>query len=114
MSVVNDLKDFTIQFCYTHGIYGVDKATNDAWVLEGFDGNMAPIKRKWYTIENHKPLTMDRYRGMVEIVPVETIQDVLMHALVAEGRESFLSRIKKMAMAAPAKIMDSAFPNPAI
>jgi Lon-like ATP-dependent protease len=59
-------------------------------------------------------LIEDRYRGMVEIVPVETIQEVLMNALVAEGRESFLSRIKKMAMAAPAKILDSAFPNPAI
>jgi Lon-like ATP-dependent protease len=59
-------------------------------------------------------LIEDRYRGMVEIVPVETIQDVLMHALVAEGREGFLARIKKMAMAAPAKILDSAFPNPAI
>jgi Lon-like ATP-dependent protease len=59
-------------------------------------------------------LIEDRYRDKVEIIPVETIQDVLMHALVAEGRESFLIRIKKMAMAAPAKILDSAFPNPAI
>jgi hypothetical protein len=37
-----------------------------AWVLEGFEINMDPIKRKWYTIENHKPLTMDRYRFMVK------------------------------------------------
>ncbi|MDD1667390.1 MAG: ATP-dependent protease LonB [Methanomicrobiales archaeon] len=59
-------------------------------------------------------LIEDRYRGMVEVVPVDTIQDVLMHALVAEGRESFLVRIKKMAMTAPAKILDSAFPNPAV
>jgi Lon-like ATP-dependent protease len=59
-------------------------------------------------------LIEDRYRGMVEVVPVETIQDVLMQALVAEGREGFLARIKKMAMTAPAKILDSAFPNPAI
>ncbi len=59
-------------------------------------------------------LIEDRYRGMVEIVPVDTIQDVLMQALVAEGRESFLVRIKKMAMTAPAKILDSAFPNPAV
>src|SRR5512136_2370949 len=33
-------------------------------------------------------LIEDRYRGMVEIVPVETIQDVLLNALVADGRES--------------------------
>jgi Lon-like ATP-dependent protease len=59
-------------------------------------------------------LIEDRYRGMVEVVPVETIQDVLLHALVAEGREGFLARIKKMAISAPAKILDSAFPNPAI
>src|SRR5512137_1610463 len=59
-------------------------------------------------------LIEDRYRGMVEVVPVDTIQDVLMNALVAEGRESFLVRIKKMAMTAPAKILDSAFPNPAV
>jgi len=59
-------------------------------------------------------LLEDRYRGMVEIVPVETIQDVLLHALVAEGREGFLARIRKMAITAPAKILDSAFPNPAI
>ena len=59
-------------------------------------------------------LIEDRYRDKVEVVPVETIQDVLMNALVAEGREGFLARIKKMAMAAPVKILDSAFPNPAI
>src|SRR5512136_2698598 len=59
-------------------------------------------------------LIEDRYRGMVEIVPVETIQDVLLNALVADGRESFLTRIKKMAISAPVKILDSAFPNPAI
>ena len=59
-------------------------------------------------------LIEDRYRDKVEVVPVDTIQDVLMNALVAEGRETFLSRIRKMAMAAPAKILDSAFPNPAI
>jgi Lon-like ATP-dependent protease len=59
-------------------------------------------------------LIEDRYRDKVEIVPVKTVEDVLMHALVAEGRDGLLARIKKMAMAAPVKILDSAFPNPAI
>jgi Lon-like ATP-dependent protease len=59
-------------------------------------------------------LIEDRYRDKIEIIYVETIQDVLMHALVAEGRESYLAQIKKMAMAAPGRILDSAFPNPAI
>jgi len=59
-------------------------------------------------------LIEDRYRDKVEIVPVETIQDVLMHALVAEGRESFLVRIKNIALTAPAKILDSALPKPSV
>ena len=75
MSIVNGLKDFSIQFCYTHGIYGVDKATNDAWILEGFDSKMAPIKRKWYTIENHRPLTMSRYRDMVKRANLKRLEE---------------------------------------
>ena len=75
MSIVNDLKEFSIQFCNTHGIYGVDKSTNDTWVLEGFDINMVPIKLKWYTIENHKPLTLDRYRDMVKRANLKRLED---------------------------------------
>ena len=75
MLIVKGLKDFSIQFCYTHGIYGVDKATMDTWVLEGFDINMSPIKRKWYTIENHKPLTMDKYRNMVKWANHKRLED---------------------------------------
>jgi Lon-like ATP-dependent protease len=59
-------------------------------------------------------LIEDRYRGMVEIIPVRTIEDVLSHALVTGQKEGFLARIKKMAIAAPAKILDTALPNPAI
>jgi hypothetical protein len=76
MSIVNGLKDFSIQFCRTHGIFGVDKTTNDVWVLEGFGSNMAPIKRKWYTIENHKPLTIDRYREMVKWANLKRLEDI--------------------------------------
>ena len=46
-----------------------------AWVLEGFEINMAPIKRKWYTIENHKPLTMDRIRFMVKWAYHKRLED---------------------------------------
>jgi len=66
MKMINDLRDFSIQACYTHGVFVVDKPTNDTWILEGFDKNMVPIKRKWYTVDNHKPLTLDRYRDMVK------------------------------------------------
>lgn len=75
MSIVNDLKDFSIQICHTHGIFGVDKPTKDTWFLEGFDANMAPIKRKWYTIENPKPLTIIQYREMVKWANLKRLED---------------------------------------
>ena len=59
-------------------------------------------------------LIEDRYRGMVEVIPVKTIEDVLTHALVTGQREGFLTKIKKMALTAPAKILDSALPNPMV
>jgi len=39
---------------------------------------------------------------------------VLTHALVTGQKEGFLARIKKMAITAPAKILDTALPNPAV
>ena len=59
-------------------------------------------------------LIEDRYRGMVEVVPVKTIEDVLTHALVTGQKEGYLTRIKNMALTAPAKILDSALPNPSV
>ena len=59
-------------------------------------------------------LIEDRYRGMVEVIPVKTIEDVLTHALVTGQKEGYLTRIKKMALTAPAKILDSALPNPTV
>lgn len=66
MILVNDLKGFSVQLCRVHGIFGVDKPTNDVWVFEGFEISMAPVKRKWYLVENHRPLTIDQYREMVK------------------------------------------------
>ena len=66
MTIINDLVDFSIQACYTHGIFVVDNLTRDVWVLDGFDCNMVPIRRKWHTVDNHKPLTIDKYRDMVK------------------------------------------------
>ena len=66
MMVVNKLKDFSIQGCNSHGIFVVDNLTRDTWVLDGFENDMTPIKRKWYLVENHKPLTMVQYREMVK------------------------------------------------
>lgn len=66
LTLVNDLKGFSIQLCRVHGIFGVDKPTNDVWVLEGFEIDMAPISRKWYLIDNHRPLTLDQFRELVK------------------------------------------------
>jgi hypothetical protein len=66
MTIINKLKDFTIQACNTHGVFVVDTLTRDTWILEGFEKNMAPIKRKWYLVESHKPLTVVQYREMVK------------------------------------------------
>lgn len=59
-------------------------------------------------------LIEDRYRGMVEIIPVKTIEDVLTHALVTGQKEGYLTRIKNMAMTMPSKILDTALPNPSV
>ncbi|MDD1662384.1 MAG: ATP-dependent protease LonB [Methanomicrobiales archaeon] len=59
-------------------------------------------------------LIEDRYRDIIEVVPVNNIIEVFTHAFVPEQREGFLTRIKNMALAAPAKILDSALPNPSV
>jgi len=59
-------------------------------------------------------LIEDRYRSMVEIIPVKTIEDVLTHALVTGQKEGYLTRIKNMALSAPVKILDTALPNPLV
>jgi len=59
-------------------------------------------------------LIEERYRGMVEVIPVKTIEDVLTHALVTGQKEGYLTRIKNMALSAPTKILDTALPNPTV
>jgi len=57
-------------------------------------------------------LIEDRYRGMVEIIPVKTIEEVLTHALISEQREGFLARIRNLTVRSSAKILDTALPKP--
>ena len=59
-------------------------------------------------------LIEDQYRDIVEVVPVNTIIEVFTHAFVPEQRESFLERIKTVAMSVQTKILDSAWPNPSV
>ncbi|MDD1651525.1 MAG: ATP-dependent protease LonB [Methanomicrobiales archaeon] len=60
-------------------------------------------------------LIEERYRDMVEIIPVENIEEVLTHALIPEQREGFLTRIRSLAVRSSAKILDTAtLPKPVV
>jgi ATP-dependent Lon protease len=41
-------------------------------------------------------LIEDRYKNLIEIIPVETLTDVLQNALVGEGKEELLRKLKAM------------------
>ena len=75
MALIHDLANFSVQLCYTHGVFVVDKPTRDVWVLEGFEGEMVPIKRKWYTVENFRPLTLNKYRDMVKRANLKRLEE---------------------------------------
>jgi Lon-like ATP-dependent protease len=51
-------------------------------------------------------LIEERYKPLITIIPVDTIDDVLKEALVPENKESFLSKLKKMAMRSTVLIPD--------
>jgi Lon-like ATP-dependent protease len=57
-------------------------------------------------------LIEDRYREIVEIIPVKTIEEVLEYALVPDNKESFLEKIHKMAAKATPKVFESAIKTP--
>jgi len=56
-------------------------------------------------------LIEERYKPLVTIIPVDTINDVLKYALVPENTESFLSKLKKMAIRSTVMIPDVTAPN---
>jgi Lon-like ATP-dependent protease len=56
-------------------------------------------------------LIEERYKPLVTIIPVDTIDDVLKYALVPENSESFLIMLKKMAFRSTAMIPDITVPN---
>jgi ATP-dependent Lon protease len=51
-------------------------------------------------------LIEERYKPLVTIIPVDTIDDVLKFALVPENQDSFLIKLKKMAMRSTVMIPD--------
>jgi len=52
-------------------------------------------------------LIEDRYRAMVEVVPVDHIEEVLQNALVPENREGFFAKLRKMAVNPTTGMFDS-------
>ncbi len=75
MAVINRLTDHTIQVCNTHGVFSVDRGTKDVWVLDGFEKDMTPIRRRWYLTESHKPLTVQKYREMVKLANYRRLEE---------------------------------------
>ncbi len=51
-------------------------------------------------------LIEERYRPLVTVIPVDTINDVLKYALVPQNTEGFLSKLKKMAMRSTESLVD--------
>jgi Lon-like ATP-dependent protease len=52
-------------------------------------------------------LIEERFKPMVTIIPVDTIDDVLKYALVPENSDGFLSKLKKMAMRSTDLMIDT-------
>jgi len=52
-------------------------------------------------------LIEERYKSLVTIIPVDTIDDVLKFALVPENSDGFLTKLKKMAMRSTVMIADA-------
>ncbi len=56
-------------------------------------------------------LIEERYKPLVTIIPVDTIDDVLKYALVPENSENFLTKLKKMAMRSTEMLAESPAPH---
>jgi len=59
-------------------------------------------------------LIEDRFKSMVTIVPVDTIDEVLKLALVPENTDSFLTKLKRMAVRSTALISETPACTPAV
>jgi Lon-like ATP-dependent protease len=57
-------------------------------------------------------LIEEKYRSIIDVVPVETIEEVLENALVPENREGFLAKLRKIAQTATPKVFDSKVSTP--
>jgi len=48
----------------------------------------------------------DRYKKKVKIIPVETMSDVLEHALIGKGKKSLLKKMRKITDIVPTGIIN--------
>jgi Lon-like ATP-dependent protease len=56
-------------------------------------------------------LIEERFRPLVTVIPVDTINDVLKYALVPQNTEGFLSKLRKMAMRSTEVLVDTPVVN---
>jgi ATP-dependent Lon protease len=56
----------------------------------------------------------ERFRSVVDVIPVDHIEDVLKHALVPENNEGFLSKLKKLAATASQRVLDTTPVSPTL
>jgi ATP-dependent Lon protease len=49
----------------------------------------------------------ERYRSLIDVIPVDHIEDVLKHALVPENNEGFLTKLRKLATNASQRVLDT-------
>jgi len=59
-------------------------------------------------------LIEERYKSLVTVIPVDTIEEVLKHALVPENAEGFLAKLKRMTLRSTAMIADPAMIQPVV
>ncbi|MFA5415744.1 MAG: ATP-dependent protease LonB [Methanoregula sp.] len=57
-------------------------------------------------------LIEERYKSLVTVIPVDTIEEVLKHALVPENAEGFLAKLKRMTLRSTAMIADPVMIQP--
>ncbi len=59
-------------------------------------------------------LIEERFKSIVDVIPVDHIEDVLKYALVPENNEGFLAKLKKMAAATSNRVLDTTPVSPTL
>ncbi|HTY14396.1 MAG TPA: ATP-dependent protease LonB [Methanoregulaceae archaeon] len=49
----------------------------------------------------------ERFKSLIDVIPVDHIEDVLKHALVPENNEGFLTKLRKLATTASQRVLDT-------